>query len=117
MDFLKAVYAALKPGGVLGVIDHLGIAGPGLFSAGRTDQFLIRAQAGSNHGVGSFVREPQAMRGFVTERGGRAVLQSSGPVWQVNIADEGSGRGVLAQHGERHGRPVGPLTEASRGGR
>jgi predicted methyltransferase len=27
VDFLKAIYAALKPGGVLGVIDHVGIAG------------------------------------------------------------------------------------------
>ena len=27
VDFLKAVYAALEPGGVLGVIDHVGIAG------------------------------------------------------------------------------------------
>jgi predicted methyltransferase len=27
VDFLKAVYATLKPGGVLGVIDHVGIAG------------------------------------------------------------------------------------------
>jgi len=27
VDFLKGIYAALKPGGVLGVIDHVGIAG------------------------------------------------------------------------------------------
>ena len=27
VEFLKAIYAALKPGGVLGVIDHVGIAG------------------------------------------------------------------------------------------
>jgi predicted methyltransferase len=27
VDFLKAIHAALKPGGVLGVIDHVGIAG------------------------------------------------------------------------------------------
>ena len=27
VDFLKAINAALKPGGVLGVIDHVGIAG------------------------------------------------------------------------------------------
>jgi predicted methyltransferase len=27
VDFLKATYVALKPGGVLGVIDHVGIAG------------------------------------------------------------------------------------------
>jgi len=27
VDFLKAIYAALKPGGVLGVIDHVGVAG------------------------------------------------------------------------------------------
>lgn len=27
VDFLKAVYAALKPGGVFGVIDHVGVAG------------------------------------------------------------------------------------------
>jgi predicted methyltransferase len=27
VDFLKAIYAGLKPGGVLGVIDHVGIAG------------------------------------------------------------------------------------------
>ena len=27
VDFLKAMYAALKPGGVLGVIDHVGVAG------------------------------------------------------------------------------------------
>jgi len=27
VDFLKSIYAALKPGGVLGVIDHVGIAG------------------------------------------------------------------------------------------
>jgi predicted methyltransferase len=27
IDFLKAIYAALKPGGVLGVIDHVGVAG------------------------------------------------------------------------------------------
>jgi predicted methyltransferase len=27
VDFLKAIYAALKPGGVLGLIDHVGIAG------------------------------------------------------------------------------------------
>ena len=27
VDFLKAVYAGLKPGGVLGLIDHVGVAG------------------------------------------------------------------------------------------
>ena len=27
VEFVKAIYAALKPGGVLGVIDHVGIAG------------------------------------------------------------------------------------------
>jgi predicted methyltransferase len=27
VEFLRAIYAALKPGGVLGVIDHVGIAG------------------------------------------------------------------------------------------
>jgi predicted methyltransferase len=27
VDFLKALYAALKPGGVFGVIDHVGVAG------------------------------------------------------------------------------------------
>ena len=27
VDFLKAIYGALKPGGVLGVIDHVGVAG------------------------------------------------------------------------------------------
>ena len=27
MDFLAAIYAALKPGGVLGVIDHVGVDG------------------------------------------------------------------------------------------
>jgi predicted methyltransferase len=27
VDFLKAIYLALKPGGVLGVIDHVGVAG------------------------------------------------------------------------------------------
>jgi predicted methyltransferase len=27
VDFLKSLYAALKPGGVLGVIDHVGVAG------------------------------------------------------------------------------------------
>ena len=27
VEFLKAIYAALKPGGVLGVIDHVGVAG------------------------------------------------------------------------------------------
>jgi predicted methyltransferase len=27
VDFLKAIYAELKPGGVLGVIDHVGVAG------------------------------------------------------------------------------------------
>jgi predicted methyltransferase len=27
VDFLKGIYAALKPGGVLGVIDHVGVAG------------------------------------------------------------------------------------------
>jgi len=27
VDFLKAIHAALKPGGVLGVIDHVGVAG------------------------------------------------------------------------------------------
>src|SRR5262245_7529431 len=27
VDFLKAIYAVLKPGGVLGVIDHVGVAG------------------------------------------------------------------------------------------
>jgi len=27
VDFLKAIYAALKPGGVLGLIDHIGVAG------------------------------------------------------------------------------------------
>ena len=27
VDFLKAMYAALKPGGVLGLIDHVGVAG------------------------------------------------------------------------------------------
>jgi predicted methyltransferase len=27
VDFLQAIYAALKPGGVLGVIDHVGIEG------------------------------------------------------------------------------------------
>jgi predicted methyltransferase len=27
VDFLKAIYVALKPGGVLGLIDHVGIAG------------------------------------------------------------------------------------------
>jgi predicted methyltransferase len=27
VDFLKSLHAALKPGGVLGVIDHVGVAG------------------------------------------------------------------------------------------
>ncbi len=27
LEFLKGIYAALKPGGVLGVIDHVGVAG------------------------------------------------------------------------------------------
>jgi predicted methyltransferase len=27
VDFLKSIHAALKPGGVLGVIDHVGVAG------------------------------------------------------------------------------------------
>jgi predicted methyltransferase len=27
LDFLKAIYAALKPGGVLALIDHVGVAG------------------------------------------------------------------------------------------
>ena len=41
-DFFKGIYKALKPGGVLGVIDHAGIAGQDNSSLHRIEKSIVR---------------------------------------------------------------------------
>jgi len=57
VDFLKAVYAGLKPGGVLGLIDHVGVAGQ---------------DNGALHRI-----EPQQARDVITQAGFTIEAQSN----------------------------------------
>lgn len=42
LEFLGSIYQALKPGGILGVVDHVGIAGQDNFELHRIEPELVR---------------------------------------------------------------------------